>query len=77
MGALTVYFVFFKFKPLVVSFSGTHCETDIDDCQMHSCQNDHTCIDSINAFVCECGSAYTGTYQANLLFCEATHDICI
>lgn len=41
-------------------FSGTRCETNIDECGSNPCQHGGTCIDKLNAYKCECISGYTG-----------------
>ena len=34
---------------------------DIDECASDPCQNDATCVDSVNAYSCNCKDGYTGT----------------
>lgn len=35
-------------------FTGSRCETNIDDCASNPCRNAGTCIDGINDFTCRC-----------------------
>ena len=34
--------------------------TDIDDCDPNPCQNDGTCNDSVNDYICMCPPGYEG-----------------
>ncbi|XP_060571839.1 fibropellin-3-like isoform X2 [Ruditapes philippinarum] len=43
-------------------FTGSNCETDIDECMSSPCQNGGACIDEVDAFYCKCDSAYPGDY---------------
>ena len=36
------------------------CGSDIGECTSAPCQNNGTCVDEINAFICICMSGYTG-----------------
>ncbi|XP_078609400.1 sushi, von Willebrand factor type A, EGF and pentraxin domain-containing protein 1-like isoform X2 [Branchiostoma floridae x Branchiostoma japonicum] len=42
-------------------FTGTNCETDIDECTSNPCQHSSTCQDGIDMFTCHCAPGYTGT----------------
>ena len=42
-------------------YTGSTCETDIDDCDPNPCQNGGTCSDEVNAYNCICVEGYTGT----------------
>eukprot|EP00563_Minutocellus_polymorphus_P004523 CAMPEP_0181026034 /NCGR_PEP_ID=MMETSP1070-20121207/3421_1 /TAXON_ID=265543 /ORGANISM="Minutocellus polymorphus, Strain NH13" /LENGTH=499 /DNA_ID=CAMNT_0023103193 /DNA_START=235 /DNA_END=1731 /DNA_ORIENTATION=+ len=55
-------------------FTGTNCETNIDDCTPTSCANGGACIDGVNGFICECaGTGFTGnTCQTNIDDCTPT-----
>ncbi len=44
----------------VPGFTGTNCDTNIDDCPGNLCQNGATCIDGINSYTCHCPPTYTG-----------------
>lgn len=41
-------------------FEGDRCETNINDCQTHGCQNNATCIDLVDHYSCNCPAAFTG-----------------
>ncbi|XP_078585634.1 von Willebrand factor D and EGF domain-containing protein-like [Branchiostoma floridae x Branchiostoma japonicum] len=41
-------------------FTGSQCETDIDECQSSPCQNNGICIDQANSFICNCPFGFTG-----------------
>ena len=43
-------------------FSGTNCETNIDDCLGNLCENGATCVDGINSYTCSCANGYAGTW---------------
>uniref|UniRef100_A0A665VCA8 Delta-like protein n=1 Tax=Echeneis naucrates TaxID=173247 RepID=A0A665VCA8_ECHNA len=40
-------------------FTGSRCETNIDDCAGNPCHNAGTCIDGINDFTCTCTLGFT------------------
>jgi len=41
-------------------FEGDRCETNIDDCPGHRCQNNATCLDGIDGYTCTCLPGFTG-----------------
>lgn len=41
-------------------FTGTLCETNIDDCAGNPCRNAGTCLDGINDFSCSCTLGFSG-----------------
>lgn len=41
-------------------FTGSHCETNIDDCAANPCRNAGTCVDGVNDFTCTCTLGFTG-----------------
>jgi len=41
-------------------FEGDRCETNIDDCPGHRCQNNATCLDGIDGYTCNCLPGFTG-----------------
>ncbi|XP_020602263.1 fibropellin-3-like [Orbicella faveolata] len=58
-------------------FSGTQCETDIDDCASHPCKNNGTCIDRVNGFNCSCVPGLYGTQcESDIDECAAQADPC-
>lgn len=42
--------------------SVVRCETDIDECESNPCQNNGTCWDQVDGFICNCTANYTGDY---------------
>ena len=36
--------------------------TDINECASDPCQNDGTCTDQVNAYICTCDLGYTGVH---------------
>ena len=51
-------------------FTGSFCQTDIDECSPNPCQNEGTCTYESNTFTCRCPPGYTG------MSCEAIIDDC-
>jgi hypothetical protein len=41
--------------------TGSHCETNIDDCFFSPCQNGGTCVDGLQGYTCICPSGASGT----------------
>jgi EGF-like domain len=43
-------------------FTGSPCETNIDDCASAPCKNGAACVDGVNSYTCNCaGTGFTGT----------------
>ena len=42
-------------------YSGTKCETNIDDCLDISCGQNGTCIDGLNTYSCQCDRGFSGS----------------
>ncbi|XP_035982230.1 protein delta homolog 2 isoform X4 [Fundulus heteroclitus] len=55
----------------LAGFTGSRCETDIDDCLMGPCASGATCVDGLNRFSCLCPAGFTGR------FCTVNTDDCI
>lgn len=55
---------------MVTSFSGTTCETDINECSSNPCQNGATCTDKVNGYECTCTPDWMGTQ------CSVQYDAC-
>ncbi|KAI0239341.1 Mucin-like protein [Lamellibrachia satsuma] len=51
-------------------YTGTHCETDVNECASTPCMNGATCTDAVNSYTCGCADGYTGTH------CETDVDEC-
>ncbi|XP_052239934.1 sushi, von Willebrand factor type A, EGF and pentraxin domain-containing protein 1-like [Dreissena polymorpha] len=45
----------------VSGFTGTACETNIDNCEGITCNNTGVCLDGINTFSCACDPGWEGT----------------
>ena len=41
-------------------FTGSECETNIDDCLPNPCQNGGNCSDGINMYTCMCAEDFEG-----------------
>ena len=52
-------------------FTGTACETNIDDCAPSPCDNGATCVDLVNTFSCICDEGFSGEA------CEEDIDECL
>lgn len=55
----------------LAGFTGSHCEINVDDCQMRPCANGATCLDGVNRFSCICPAGFTGR------FCTVNVDDCV
>ncbi|XP_038055058.1 sushi, von Willebrand factor type A, EGF and pentraxin domain-containing protein 1-like [Patiria miniata] len=55
--------------------TGSHCETDVMDCQQDSCFNGATCVDELNGFSCTCAAGYQGD-DCSLLIDFCVNDPC-
>ena len=42
-------------------FTGTKCETDLDEYESNPCMNNATCHNRINNYTCQCITDFTGT----------------
>lgn len=51
--------------------SGINCEVEIDECEVHPCQNGATCRDYIATYRCECMAGFQGQD------CEVNIDECL
>lgn len=54
----------------LAGFTGPHCETNVDDCQVQPCANGATCLDGVNHFSCLCPAGFSGR------FCSINLDDC-
>merc|ERR1712167_374149 len=53
-------------------YSGSTCETNIDECESHPCKNGGKCKDGVNAFTCTCAAGYSGdTCETNIDECAS------
>lgn len=43
-------------------FTGAHCHTDINECEVHPCQNGGTCQDMTAEYHCSCTKQYEGKH---------------
>ena len=51
-------------------YSGTLCQTDIDECASGPCENGGNCTDLVNRFVCTCVPGFSG------VMCQTQIDDC-
>ncbi len=51
-------FFFFAF----LSFSGTFCEIESDECHSNPCLNGATCVDEFNSYFCLCKPGFSGVH---------------
>lgn len=54
----------------LAGFSGSRCQTNLDDCLMQPCANGATCLDGVNRFSCVCPAGFSGR------FCTINRDDC-
>lgn len=53
-----------------LSPAGINCEVEIDECEVHPCQNGATCQDHVATYTCECVAGFQGQD------CEVNIDEC-
>jgi hypothetical protein len=41
-------------------YTGSSCQTEINECVSSPCLNGGTCVDAVNAFVCQCAPGWSG-----------------
>ena len=51
-------------------YSGTRCETDIDECASGPCLNGSTCRDQLDSFHCQCENGFSG------INCQYSSSVC-
>lgn len=51
-------------------YVGINCQTEIDECEEHPCQNGATCQDHVAMYSCQCVAGFQG------LDCEVNIDEC-
>lgn len=58
-------------------FTGVRCESNIDDCLSHKCENNATCTDLVSAYECKCLPGYMGKYLIEGIIVELFRLHCI
>lgn len=54
-------------------YSGSICQTQIDECASAPCQNEATCTDQLNGYTCVCLAGFSGMYcQTQINTCAST-----
>lgn len=54
----------------IAGYSGSNCQTEINECASGGCMNGATCTDYLNSYSCNCITGFTGT------FCETNINEC-
>ena len=54
-------------------FLGKTCEINVNECMSNPCQNNATCIDDVNGYVCECLHGFRGN---RYMYCTYLH-VCV
>ena len=57
-------------------FTGENCSINIDDCSPSVCQNNGTCEDRVDDFICSCPDTYAGKTCERQSFCSSEQDNC-
>lgn len=52
-------------------FTGTFCQTNINECQSSPCLNSGACLDGLARYTCQCPLGFTGTR------CEVNGNECV
>jgi len=53
-------------------YSGTLCQTEINECVSSPCNNGGTCVDGVNSFLCGCVPGFSGiACQTNINECAS------
>lgn len=47
---------------ILLGFSGTFCQTDVNECVSSPCLSGATCVDQVNSYWCACVHGYSGVY---------------
>ena len=56
------YNILYSFRcHCVAGFTGTHCESNINECQSNPCKNQATCVDELNSYNCKCQPGFSGS----------------
>ena len=57
-------------------YEGIRCETNVDDCVGHTCQNNATCVDLVGSYECSCGRGFTGNRcETKIAFCSGKNEV--
>nr|XP_039265795.1 uncharacterized protein LOC120341371 [Styela clava] len=47
-------------------YTGTNCQTDINECESNPCQNEGTCVDLLASYRCDCRTGISGDRCQNI-----------
>lgn len=55
--------------------SGELCEQDLNECESNPCQNNSTCEDGPNGYICHCLPGYEGIHcEIDVAVCNVTNE---
>lgn len=56
--------------------SGDNCETNFNECESNPCQNNGTCIDMTNGYLCSCIPGFAGDHcEVDIAVCNSSEEV--